>query len=193
MYRINNHKDTSKIQVSNHLAKAVQTGQLIFHAKDLANIWGITKANTLHTTLKRYQAQGLLQRLHKGMYSLMPADTLPDELIGIKTLHGYCYVSTETILARAGLWQQILPAITLIGQKSRRIPVAGREFVCRRLADKYLYNTAGLDYVNGILTASVERAVADLLYYNPKAHIDGADRIDWTAVKSMQKAVGYLN
>lgn len=192
MYRINNHINKPRNYGSDRLAKALQTGQFVFHTRDFANTWGITNTNTLHTTLKRYEAQRLIYRLQKGMYSLVPIADLSRDLIGIKGLHGFGYVSTETVLIRAGLMHQLLPAITLIGQKSQRFVINDQPFICRRLKDIYLFNSAGIAPVNGILTASVERAVADLLYYNPKAHIDGADRIDWTAVKALQKEVGYI-
>jgi len=45
--------------------------------------------------------------------------------------------------------------------------------------------------VNEINTASLERAVADILYFNPTYYFDAHNIIDWTKVKNIQKEIGY--
>ncbi len=44
---------------------------------------------------------------------------------------------------------------------------------------------------DGVNYATVERAVADLLYFNPKYYFDGNSRIDWKKVKEIQGIIGY--
>ena len=44
---------------------------------------------------------------------------------------------------------------------------------------------------SGNLVATTERAVADMLYYNPKYHFDFSDSIDFEKVKHIQKEIGY--
>jgi len=61
--------------------------EVIFHVSDLANLWNINNSNTLYTTLKRYSQAGLIHRIQKGMYSLIPIDDLDPLLLGIKALH----------------------------------------------------------------------------------------------------------
>jgi hypothetical protein len=98
-------------------------------------------------------------------------------------------VSTETILFNSGLNAQRPTAVTLISPISRRFTLAGREYLCRKLADSYLYQDEGIIERNGVRIASPERAAADLLYYNPQAYFDGL--LNWQEVRRIQETVGY--
>lgn len=51
-------------------ARLAQTGEVLFHTSDLANLWQIRNKNTLHTTIKRYTQKGLFFRIYRGFYSL---------------------------------------------------------------------------------------------------------------------------
>lgn len=172
-------------------SQLAKLGILIFHTGDLANLWQIKNTHNLHVTLKRYAEKGLLTRIYRGMYSLKPVEELDPLLLGIKALHRYCYVSAETVLAEGGIIQQIIEQITLVSSVSRKFSIGNYNFHSRKLADKFLYNEAGITEKNGIRKASVERAVADLLYFNPKAHFDAERLIDWRKVRQIQKSVGY--
>ncbi|NTU67144.1 MAG: hypothetical protein HGB08_04460 [Candidatus Moranbacteria bacterium] len=170
-------------------AQLAALGEVVFHISDLASLWQITNRNTLRTTLKRYAEQELVYRLWKGMYALKPADKIDPLLLGIKAVHSYSYISTETILFRSGIISQRPAAVTLVGPVSRRFEIGRTEYACRKLADQYLYRSDGVLEIGGIREASLERAVADLLYYNPQAHLDAP--VDWKEVKRIQAAVGY--
>ncbi|MFA6565922.1 MAG: hypothetical protein WCT48_04205 [Candidatus Paceibacterota bacterium] len=173
-------------------ADLAKLGEILFHADDLANLWGIANKNTLHVTLKRYVDQGLFFRVYKGFYSLKPLSQVDPLLLGQKALHGYAYVSTETILAENGIIGQSLNAITLVGSRTKHFSIGTNRYFSRTLADKFLYQTSGIiTKENGLRVASVERAVADLLYFNPRAHFDGALLIDWGRVEGLQKELGY--
>jgi predicted transcriptional regulator of viral defense system len=176
---------------SKRFALLAQAGERVFHARDLANLWRIEDNNTLHTTLKRYVQRGLLFRVYKGLYSIIPPNQLDPLLLGAKALHEYAYVSTETVLIEAGIIQQSIDWITLISSKSKKFSVAGNNYWSRRLADKYLFNPAGIEKKEGTSVASVERAAADLLYFNPKAYLDGLRLVDWKKVRKLQKEIGY--
>ena len=54
------------------IALLASKNESIFHIKDLANLWAISDANTLRVTLKRYTDQGVLFRIYRGFYSLLP-------------------------------------------------------------------------------------------------------------------------
>lgn len=166
-------------------------GEIVFHARDAAGIWGITNANTLHTILSRYARTGLLFRLQNGLYSIKPLHELDPLLIGVKAVHGFCYVSTETVLARAGIIAQHVSHTTLVGSVSRQFTLAGYRYRLRRLADRYLFNEAGIAREGGVRIASSARAIADMLYFNPQYHFDAEAYIDWVAVERIESAVGY--
>ncbi len=112
-------------------------------------------------------------------------------LLGIKSLNGFTYLSTETVLARHGIIFQSSSAITLIGSKSEKFSLGGNFYIVRQLSDKYLFNSSGISLAGGYYQAEPERAVADLLYFNPDHYLDGEDRVDWKKVEEIQKEVGY--
>jgi len=172
-------------------AALARMGEVIFHARDAGSIWGITNANTLHTTLSRYVRTGLLFRLQNGLYAIKPPYELEALLIGAKAIHGYCYVSTETVLSRAGIIQQQVPHITFVSAVSRQFTLAGHRFRARRLKNLYLFNETGIVREGTVRIASPARAIADMLYFNPHYHFDASAQIDWTAVNRLQAEIGY--
>lgn len=181
-----------KIQNLNRFAELARLGEVVFHTDDLANLWHITNKNTLYTTLKRYAEQRLIFRLHKGFYALKPPAEIDRLLLGIKALHGYAYVSVETILAEEGIIQQSLPAITLVGDKTKHFSIAGIAYYSRKLPDVFLHQQNGIVTAeHGVRKATRERALADLLYFNPRAYVDAGALIDWTKVQTLQKEIGY--
>lgn len=106
-------------------------------------------------------------------------------------MHNYAYISTETILQTEGIIQQVVPSITIIGDASKRFAIGKWEYYCRKLSDRYLYNDAGIRKMNGCKQATIERAVADLLYFNQRAYFDNTKAINWKKVEEIQKAIGY--
>lgn len=166
-------------------------GEVVFHMQDLANLWDITDKNTLHTTLKRYAAQGLIYRVFRGLYTIRPIEKIDPLLLGTRAAGGFAYVSTETILAHAGIILQNIGQVTLVGTKSKKFALSGNDYKVRQLADTYLFNPAGIIESSGVRVATVERAVADLLYFNPRAYFDARRMIDWKKVKTLQKEIGY--
>ncbi|MBI5123070.1 hypothetical protein HZA75_04395 [Candidatus Roizmanbacteria bacterium] len=164
----------------------------LFHTNDLALLWGITNKNTLYTTIKRYIQKGILIPIHKGFYSTVPIDQVDPFKLAVGYLHRYTYVSCETVLIREGIIFQKENYLTLISGVSKKFSVANRSYLVRRLKDGYLYYDRGIDNVNGVMVAGVERAVADLLYFNPHYYFDNKKKINWKKVKEIQKEVGYL-
>ena len=112
--------------------------------------------------------------------------------LGMAVVHNYAYLSCETVLAKAGLIFQSVQAITLISLRSRKFEVGDNRYIVRQLDPKFLYQTTGMGDSAGYLEASPERAVADMLYFNPHYHFDGADRIDWKRVKLIQREMGRI-
>lgn len=185
------NKDGKNPQLS-RFADIAKLGEILFHADDLANLWGIVNKNTLHITLKRYVDQGLFFRIYRGFYSLKPLSQVDPLLLGQKALHGYAYVSTETILAEKGIIQQSLHAITFVSARTKHFFIGGHQYLSRTLSDKFLYQSSGiLLKEGGLRVASTERAIADMLYFNSKIHLDGAHLVDWESVRKLQEELGY--
>lgn len=176
----------------NRFAQLARLGEVVFHTDDLANLWGITNKNTLYTTIKRYAQRGLLFPIHKGFYAIKPPAAIDPLLLGIKALHGYAYVSTETILREHGAIQQELPYITLVSQHTKRFTINGCAYYARKLPDQFLYQSTGVaESANGVRKATLERAAADLLYFNKYAYFDTPKQVDWRRVRDIQRSIGY--
>jgi len=173
------------------IALLARQNETIFHAQDLATLWNISSKNSLYTTLKRYYQKGLLFRIFKGLYSLTPPQKLDPLLLGVKVVHQYAYVSTETVLFQEGIISQPGSYITLISSKPLQFNIEHHAYRCRQLQDKYLFQPEGIYSRNGINIAHTERAIADLLYFNPQATLDARDSINWAKVNDIQRKVGY--
>ena len=145
----------------------------------------------MHTTLTRYARAGILFRIYRGFYSLKPVAQLDPLMLGIKALHEFSYVSAETVLENAGIIFQDRNKITLISSKSRKFSIGGYHYRSRKLADQYLFNQTGIKEVNGVKIADINRAAADLLYFNSRAHFDNEKLINWRQVKKKQAEIGY--
>lgn len=174
------------------MKELLRLDQKLFHTQDLGRMWGITNLNTLYTTIKRYIQRGILIPVRKGLYATTSPDRIDPVRLGLAVVHNYAYLGCETILVREGVIFQVVQAITFVSLKSRKFEAGGSSYVVRQLNPSFLYQTIGIDDSKGYLESSLERAVADMLYFNPHYHFDGADKIDWKAVKLIQKQIGYL-
>ncbi len=187
-----NIKNLAKKSSSLHRISSLwQTGDVIFRDTDLAVIWGISNKNTLYTMLKRYSRNKVLYRMRSGIYSIIDPNKLQPEGIGAKILHTHCYVSTESILRDEGIILQDIQHTTFVSSVSKKFTASGHSFISRQLKDIFLYNDTGLYEKNRVLYASVERAVADILYFNPFYYFDNEGAIDWDKVRQIQKDIGY--
>lgn len=175
------------------MSELLASGRQFFHTSDLALLWGITNRRTLHVTISRYIKKGVLIPVYRGLYTVRPIASIDPRLLGLVVIHGYCYLSCERILSDEGIIPQQIHAFTYVSSKTKTVQVGDIVFRYRTLADRFLYHPAGI-YVDatGVRLATVERAIADLLYFNPRYAIDTHDMIDWKAVKAIEKEVGYL-
>ncbi len=164
---------------------------IFFHTNDLAILWGITNKHNLYMTISRYIDKGILFPIYKGLYSTVPLPALDSLELGKAIIHRYTYLSTESVLAQAGVISQVTLATTFVSNISKKVRVESQSFLFRQLKDEYLYNPAGIINLKGVFIATPERAAADMLYFNPKYHFDMPGSLDMDSVKSIQKEIGY--
>ncbi len=162
----------------------------LYHSNDLAILWGATNKNTLYTTIKRYVQKGIFIPIFKGLYATVPIAQLDPLELGQAIIHKYAYLTTESVLVRHGIITQATYQYTFVSTISKKVTVGGMTFLYRQLQSMYLNNPTGVSS-NGTFVATVERAVADMLYFNPSYHFDLSESIDWEKVKTIQKEVGY--
>jgi hypothetical protein len=173
------------------MSELLQSDRKLFHTNDLAILWGITNKHNLYITITRYIAKGVLFPIYKGLYSTVPTSSLDPLELGTAIIHRYTYLTTESVLAQGGIISQTVYDYTFVADRPKRISAGGWSFRFRRLKDDYLYHPAGVASQNGTFIASTERAVADMLYFNPKYHFDVPESIDFDKVRLIQKEVGY--
>jgi predicted transcriptional regulator of viral defense system len=171
------------------LDKLLKSDQKLFHTSDLALLWGIRDKNTLYTAIKRYRKKGIFIPVHKGLYATVALDTIDPFRLGLGIIHRYAYVSCESVLTKQGIISQYGQDITFVTDKSVKFSQSGHSYRARKLADVFLYNDKGIVKDNGIMIASVARAVADMLYFDPHYHFDARKDIPWDSVKKIQKEV----
>ena len=173
------------------ITQLLNINRKIFHTNDLAILWKISDRHNLYMTISRYLKKGLLHQIYKGLYSTVPLSELNPLDLGRSINHSYTYLSTETVLAQFGAITQSVYDFTFIADKSRKITVGGWTFRYRQMQDTFLYHPIGIKEEDFGFIASIERAAADLLYYNPKYHFDIPELIDFEKVQKIQQEVGY--
>jgi len=183
----------TKSSKNDRFAKLATMSEMVFHAGDASNMWDIRNKNTLYQTLSRYAKQGLIHRIHKGLYSLKRLSELNPYEVGIKSLHGFAYISCESVLFGQAIINQSPREITIVSGVSRRYAIGDMLFRSRKLYDNFLHNNIGIEIKNGIRFATLERAVADMLYFSPNRYFDAANSklIDWGKVQTVIDSVGY--
>jgi predicted transcriptional regulator of viral defense system len=169
----------------------IQQEQKLFHTNDLAVLWGIANKHTLYVTISRYMDKGILFPVYKGLYATIPIASLDPLAVGKAIAHRYTYLSTESVLSRAGVISQPVYDHTFVTDQSRRVMVGPWSFRYRQLKDESLYHPVGIVDHNGVFIATTERAVADMLYFNPKYHLDIMGNVDLEKVQSIQEELGY--
>jgi hypothetical protein len=173
------------------LNELIKSDRTIYHSNDLAILWDISNKNTLYTTIKRYVQKGVLIPIYKGLYSTVPLPELDPLELGRAIIHRYTYLTTESVLVQAGIISQVTYAYTFASSLSKMITVGSFSFRFRQLKDEFLYNPAGIINKDGNFVATTERAVADMIYFNPKYHFDFSGSIDFEKVRRLQKEIGY--
>jgi hypothetical protein len=173
----------------NNILKLAKSDLKVFRTKDLAALWLMDNANTLHTTIKRYVQNQTIFRIQKGLYSFIDPHQISPELIARKLILGHCYLSLESILFESGHRSQTPAAFSFVGNKSQRLAWGDIFVYCRKLDSRYLVNNYQTYIKDGIRRATPLRAICDTLYFNPSAHFDKV--VNWREINKLQKALGY--
>lgn len=168
----------------------VQQSQKLFHTSDLKVLWNILNQNTLHKTIARLIKKKVLISLQKGFYSIVPPDQLDPTEVGFRAINHFSYLSTETILAKNGIINQSPNKITFISNSPSNFTINGNSYLVRQLKPQCLNNTIGIiQNDKGVFIATTERAIADMLYFQPNYHFDANSLINWKLVKNYQQQI----
>lgn len=176
----------------NKLNSLLKSGKKLFHTQNLALLWGIENRNTLRVTISRYIKRGFLIKVFRGFYSLTELKNIPKEILGSKIINRYCYLSCQTIFEWHGVINQVIYPMVFITSVSKTVFLNDDfYFIYKQLKPEFLNNHEGVENKEGYNIATLERAVADILYFNPRFYFDSPSLIDWDRVRDIQKKVGY--
>jgi predicted transcriptional regulator of viral defense system len=156
----------------NKLNLILKSGETLFHTQDLALLWEIENRNTLYTTIKRYVKQGVLVAVTRGLYSTIPVAEIDKFKLGSALIHKYSYVSCETVLAQTGVINQAVYPIIFVTSVSLRLKFGETQYIYRQLRPEILFDPNGVESKDGYFMATKERAISDMLYFNPKYYFD---------------------
>ena len=180
-----------RIDQKDKLKMLLNADKNIFSSSDIATIWGITNKNTLWTTLRRYVQNKTLHRLQKGIYSKIDPSQINPFEIGCALAGPFSYISLETVLSQHGVIMQDVKKITLVGDRAMDFDYGNISFSVRKVDSKFLFNRVGIKDNKKYSVASLERAVADIRYCNPKYFFDNDKPINWDKVSEIKELVGY--
>lgn len=173
------------------LQSLLQSDQKLFHTQDLALILGISNRHNLRITISRYIQKGILKPLYRGLYSTVPIQNIDKYKLGSFFIHKFCYVSLYSIFERYGVINQKVHSVNYVSSISKKIEFDGKLFVYKQMNLQFLLNPEGINLVNGVYEASLERAIADSIYFNLKNHFDSQNLINWDKVAEIKGIVGY--
>lgn len=167
-----------------------QQSQKLFHTSDLKTLWNISNQNTLYKGITRLIKKGVIFRVQKGFYSIVPIDQLDPIEIGFRAINNFSYLSTESILSKNGIINQSPSKITFISNLPVNFTINNTSYLVRQLKPKCLNSSLGITQNDkGVFIASNERAIADMLYFQPSYHFDASSIIDWKLVKNYQQQI----
>lgn len=170
----------------------IQQPQKLFHTSDLKVIWGIYNESTLYQTIYRLIKKKIFFRVQKGLYSMVPLNQLDPIEIGFRAINHFSYLSTESVLAKNGIINQSPNKFTFISSAPANFTINDNLYLVRQLKPQCLNNTVGIiQNDKGVFMATTERAIADMLYFQPNYHFDADNLINWKLVKNYQQQI-YL-
>jgi len=161
----------------------------LFHTRDLRILWQLDNPETLRRTISRYIKKGTLIPIYRGFYSTLPLEKIDQLELGATAIHEYSYVSTETVLVQNGIIFQNILAYTFCSTKTKSIHIGDNTYKSRQLKDTYLYNKTGIIDKGNYQIACPERAIADMLYFNPKYYFDAKDQMNQDLFQTIRKEV----
>ena len=158
------------------LSKLINTGKSIFTLNDIAAILGIDNKKYLRVMLSRMAKRKELVRLQKGVYTYIK-NYNPFELAN--KLKTPSYVSLERVLFDNNIiFQDVSKTITSVSNNHYSRVVDGTNFTYNKIRDDILYNPLGVIVNQNARTASVERAICDMVYLSKNYYFDKIDKTD---------------
>lgn len=144
-----------------------------FSLQDFQEITGL-KYNSARGLLGRYKKRGLVVNPKQGFYYFK--DYAPDEYFLANKLYYPSYISMETVLSTNGVIPEtIYPIISITPKPTREFVVENKKYIYHKIKQEAFQ---GYYKKENYLTADLEKAVADYLYFVALGQKEINDRIN---------------
>ncbi len=170
------HKKPTKGEYVEVLLRSPKT---VLSTKDVALLWGEDKQHIVSSRLNKYVKAGKLIRVHRGIYA---KDKNYNRFELATRIYTPAYISFETVLTRAGVNFQFYGNIFVASYVTRDIIVDKQKISLVRMKDYVLSDTSGIGQVDGVATATKERAFLDRVCVSKEYHFDNMHTLDWEKV-----------
>lgn len=157
----------------------LRSAKTIFSTKDAALLWGEESEDVISARLYKYAKTGKLVRVRRGFYA---KDNTYNRFELAARIYTPSYVSFETVLTRTGINFQYYATIFIASAVNREIVIDGQTISYVHMKDVVLSNIEGIERVDGVATATKERAFLDRIYVSKEYHFDNLDALDWSYV-----------
>jgi len=164
------------------LNQLLKLDQTVFTIDDLSVVWGQNKRSDTVQSIRNYVKSGKIYRLKRGLYSTQKT---PDIFCVANKIIPPSYVTGLTVLIKNGLSFQASDTIHNAAKYHKKITVSNQIFLYQKLDERILFNSSGLEFTNGALFATTERAICDMFYWNEKVEIDFYNSINWDRLSNL--------
>ena len=173
------HNMIYKATKGEYVEAILRSQKTIFTLKDVALIWRESNADVIKKRLSKYVKEGNIIRIRRGIYAKDKNYNHYELATHILTP---AYVSFETVLTQQGVNFQLYKSIMVASYVNRTLVIDKQKYQYTRMKDYVLTETKGIMDIDGVTTATVERALLDSIYINKKHYMDNSAIINWQKV-----------
>ena len=158
------------------ISKILRTKNTVFTFKEISLLWQETNKDLIKRRISHYVKTGKLYRIRKGIYA---KDRNYNRFELATKIYTPAYISLETVLQREGIIFQHYKDIFVISYLSREIECDGQKYIFKKIKNKVLVNSLGVERKDNYFIATKERAFLDVLYLYKDYYFDNLKPIDW--------------
>jgi predicted transcriptional regulator of viral defense system len=160
--------------------------QTVFGLSEIARVTGKPADKNLISAVSYYVKKGDLIRLAKGLYSFDKSYSAWE--LGNR-LRSPSYISLNTVLQDRGVNFQPYTSIFLVANRNEIRTIKGQKYIYRKIKDEILLNLAGIEVIDGVAVAILERAILDKIYLDGPEHFDNLRAVDWDKMDELNRSV----
>lgn len=186
------------MQKGDFLSVILRSNKTVFTTKDIALLWHEPNSAAARVRLHYFVKKGDLYHIRHGLYAKNESYNKLELATRILTPS---YVSFETVLVKEGLIFQYYAPVFVASYAKREITIDNQIYSFRKMKDRLLTDSTGINHSYETSIATPERAFLDILYVNASFHFDNLRSLDWERVfeilpvfdnKRMEKKVDNL-